>query len=73
MKLYRWQQECLQAWNTACFRGIAHVVTGAGKTFLALNAMDLYLARCPDARIRKTPLSGPDSGAAVSIVRRIPV
>ena len=52
MKLYRWQQECLQAWNTACFRGIAHVVTGAGKTFLALNAMDLYLARCPDARIR---------------------
>ena len=52
MKLYRWQQECLQAWSTARYRGIAHVVTGAGKTFLALNAMDLYLSRFPDARIR---------------------
>jgi len=52
MKLYAWQQECLQAWESHHFRGIAHVVTGAGKTFLALNAMDLYLACYPGASIR---------------------
>ncbi len=52
MKLYVWQQECLQAWEAHQFRGIAHVVTGAGKTFLALNAMDFYLACYPEARIR---------------------
>ena len=52
MKLYPWQQECLQAWEAGRFRGIAHVVTGAGKTFLALNAMDLYLACYPDARVK---------------------
>lgn len=52
MKPYAWQQECLQAWEAARFRGIAHVVTGAGKTFLALNAIDLYLSRFPDARIK---------------------
>ncbi len=52
MKLYPWQQECLKAWEAHDFRGIAHVVTGAGKTFLALNAMSLYLACFPDARIR---------------------
>lgn len=52
MKLYAWQQECLKAWKANRFRGIAHVVTGAGKTVLALNAMDLYRAEYPDARIR---------------------
>ena len=52
MKLYAWQQECLKAWEANRCRGIAHVVTGAGKTLLALNAMDLYLAYYPDARIR---------------------
>ncbi len=52
MKLYRWQRECLQAWEVHRFRGIAHVVTGAGKTFLALKAMDSYLSRWPKAKIR---------------------
>ena len=52
MKLYAWQQECLKAWEANRCRGIAHVVTGAGKTILALNAMDLFLAYYPDARIR---------------------
>ncbi len=51
MRLYVWLQECLQAWEGHHFRGIAHVVTGAGKTFLALNAMDFYLACYPEARI----------------------
>ncbi len=52
MKLYSWQRECLKAWENHAFCGIAHVVTGAGKTFLALNAIDLYLSRFPEARIR---------------------
>ena len=52
MKLYRWQQECLQAWESHQFHGIAHVVTGGGKTFLALNAMERYLSLHPDTRIK---------------------
>ena len=52
MKLYRWQTECLQAWEKAGCRGIAHVVTGAGKTVLALNAMDRFLDRYPEGRVR---------------------
>ena len=52
MKLYAWQQECLTAWEDHHFRGIVHVATGAGKTVLALNAIDLYLSRFPDARVK---------------------
>ena len=52
MKLYAWQQECLTAWEAHHFRGIVHVATGAGKTVLALNAIDLYLSRYPDARVK---------------------
>ena len=52
MKLYAWQQECLNAWEANQCRGIAHVVTGAGKTVLALNAMDLHRAYYPDARVK---------------------
>ncbi len=52
MKLFTWQQECLKAWDANRCRGIAHVVTGAGKTVLALNAMDLHRAYYPDARVK---------------------
>lgn len=52
MKLRTWQQQCLNAWESNNFRGIVNVVTGAGKTFLALSAMDLYRACYPEARIR---------------------
>ena len=52
MKLYAWQQECLNAWDANHCRGIAHVVTGAGKTVLALNAMDLHRAYYPDSRVK---------------------
>lgn len=52
MKLYAWQQECLKSWEAGHFRGIAHVITGAGKTFLAMNAIDLYRACYPDAHIK---------------------
>ena len=52
MKLYAWQQECLKAWEANHRRGIAHVVTGAGKTVLALNAIDLHRTLFPDARVK---------------------
>ena len=52
MKLYAWQRECLTAWEDHHFRGIVHVATGAGKTVFALNAIDLYLSRYPDARVK---------------------
>ena len=62
MKLYNWQHECLQTWEANNFRGILHVVTGGGKTFLALNAIDRYLALYPEARIKivvpTIPLAG---------------
>lgn len=37
--LYAWQEDCLRLWFQNSCRGIAHVVTGAGKTFLALGAV----------------------------------
>ena len=42
---YRWQSECLEKWIEHQCRGIAHVVTGAGKTRLALMAVE-HLQRC---------------------------
>lgn len=38
LKLYPWQNECLQAWQQNKSRGIIQVVTGGGKTILALSA-----------------------------------
>lgn len=38
MQLYPWQQEALHAWQENHFHGIINVVTGAGKTVLALAA-----------------------------------
>ena len=38
LKLYPWQEECLQAWFRHQGRGIVQVVTGAGKTLMALAA-----------------------------------
>ena len=39
--LLLWQTACLNAWETHGYRGIAHVVTGAGKTMLAIAAIKL--------------------------------
>ena len=39
IKLYPWQEDCLKAWKENNCRGIINVVTGAGKTFLALSAI----------------------------------
>ena len=52
MELYNWQKECLKAWESNNYRGIVNVVTGAGKTVLALAAVEAYLQIYPDAIIR---------------------
>ena len=41
MELYPWQRDCLKAWRDNDFRGIVHVVTGAGKTVMAMAAIRL--------------------------------
>ena len=52
MKLYAWQQECLKAWEENGCRGIVNVVTGAGKTVLALEAIRRFRKKHENARIR---------------------
>ena len=42
-QLLPWQQACLDTWKKNGFRGIAHVLTGAGKTLLAIAAMESLL------------------------------
>lgn len=42
-KLYKWQEECLKRWQSAGCRGMVQAVTGAGKTLLALAAVDRLL------------------------------
>lgn len=39
MELYQWQKECLQVWSDNHYHGIAQVVTGAGKTIMAIYAI----------------------------------
>lgn len=41
MELYEWQKECLENWAENQYNGIVNVVTGAGKTVLALAAISL--------------------------------
>lgn len=38
-KLYKWQEKCLNKWKENDYKGIINVVTGAGKTTLALYAI----------------------------------
>ena len=51
MPLYRWQRECLTAWQEAGCRGIVEAATGTGKTRLALTAMAELRARFPDLQV----------------------
>lgn len=37
-RLYPWQEQCLKQWHKNNFHGIVNVVTGGGKTYLALAA-----------------------------------
>lgn len=41
MKLYTWQKECIRAWHANHFHGMVNVVTGAGKTVMALYSIRL--------------------------------
>ncbi len=47
LQLYPWQKECRHAWFEHGCRGIAGVVTGAGKTVMALSAMEELRRRLP--------------------------
>ena len=38
-QLLPWQKDCISAWESNDFTGIAHVITGAGKTILAMAAI----------------------------------
>lgn len=40
LQLYPWQKECLNIWSQNNYHGIINVVTGAGKTVLALSAIE---------------------------------
>ena len=46
----RWQLEALAAWSKE-FRGVVSVVTGAGKTFFAMQCMQAVWERFPDAKV----------------------
>lgn len=43
---YRWQEECLTVWEQNDCRGIAQAVTGAGKTMVAVKAMEKLRQAC---------------------------
>lgn len=50
--LYEWQEDCIERWFKANGRGTVKVVTGAGKTLLALAlAEKLQNQRMPDLRV----------------------
>jgi superfamily II DNA or RNA helicase len=52
LRLYDWQQQAISAWQAAGNRGIIKVVTGAGKTMLALGVMErLQNHLCPNLRV----------------------
>lgn len=48
---YRWQSEALRCWIEAEGRGVLQVVTGAGKTFLALLAIEQMYREYFDLRV----------------------
>lgn len=57
--LFPWQAECLNIWFQNKGRGIVNVVTGAGKTVLALGAI---------ARLEHSISSGPTSDLKIKII-----
>ena len=42
-RLYRWQEEALEAWSAADHRGIVQAITGSGKTRVGLAAIQRHL------------------------------
>lgn len=51
-QLYPWQEMCLKEWQKKQFHGIVNVVTGAGKTYLALAAARLLKDQICASRLR---------------------
>ena len=49
MKLFTWQNECLHIWLSNDTRGIINVITGAGKTVLALSACEALMEQYPES------------------------
>jgi superfamily II DNA or RNA helicase len=52
LKLHAWQGECLERWFANGCRGVAGVATGAGKTLLALAAVERLAERPGTAPLR---------------------
>ena len=52
MELYKWQKDCLGVWRNHGYRGIIHVVTGAGKTVFAIAAVRELRKKYPELRVR---------------------
>ena len=52
MRLYDWQKKCLNAWERNGRRGIARVVTGAGKTVFALEAIHRIRAAFSETSVK---------------------
>lgn len=50
--LYPWQEQCLKQWRKNHFHGIVNVVTGGGKTYLALAAAQQLEERVGRSRLR---------------------
>lgn len=50
--LYPWQEQCLKRWRKNHFHGIVNVVTGGGKTYLALAAAKLLAEQVPISHLR---------------------
>ncbi len=52
IELHAWQQECIDRWFAAGMRGVIKVVTGAGKTILALAIAErLQRQHLPELRV----------------------
>lgn len=51
-RLYSWQERCLKSWKKHKNHGIVHVVTGGGKTYLALAAAEQMMQQAGMARLR---------------------
>lgn len=51
-QLYPWQEKCLKQWRKKKYHGIVNVVTGGGKTYLALAAAKLLVDQLSISQLR---------------------
>lgn len=51
-QLYPWQEMCLKEWQKKQLHGIVNVVTGAGKTYLAMAAAEFLREQTAPSRLR---------------------